>query len=212
MAIKLLIADDDVLIREGLKIILGLDEDFEIVDCVENGLQAVTCCKEKEIDVALLDVRMPVMNGVEATREICSLTKTKPLILTTFDDDEFILEGIKYGAKGYLLKNNPPEKIKDAIKMVQGGNTVIQEVVLNKLKVGLGTGPSKSEKLDRSQFSERELQIMELIAKGLSNKEIAKALYLSEGTAKNYITSILNKTGLEHRTQIAIYYLNGGTL
>lgn len=210
MAIKLIIADDDVLIREGLKIILDMDEAFEIVDCVENGLQAVQCCKEKPVDVALLDVRMPIMNGVQATREICSQTKTKPLILTTFDDDEFIMEAIKYGAKGYLLKNNPPEKIKDAIKMVHGGNTVMQDVILDKIKEELGT--MKSGKLDKSLFSERELQIMDLIAKGRSNKEIAKSLYLSEGTTKNYITSILNKTGLEHRTQIAIYYLNGGKI
>lgn len=210
MAIKILIADDDLLIREGLKIILGMDEEFEIIDCVENGQQAVARCKECQIDVALLDVRMPVMNGVQATREICEQTSTKPLILTTFDDDEFILEGIRCGAKGYLLKNNTPEKIKDAIKVIHGGNTVIQGVVLDKLKEELSA--AKSGKLNQSLFSERELQIMELIAKGFSNKEIAKTLYLSEGTTKNYITSILNKTGLEHRTQIAIYYINGGKI
>lgn len=210
MAIKLLIADDDSLIREGLKIILGMDEDFEITACVENGLQAVDFCAREQVDVALLDVRMPVMNGVQATREICAKTGTKPLILTTFDDDEYITEAIKYGAKGYLLKNNPPDKIKDAIRMVYSGTTVMQDVVFDKIKEGLGA--PKAGQIDKSLFSERELEIMDLIAKGYSNKGIAKELYISEGTVKNYVTSVLNKTGLEHRTQIAIYYINGGKL
>jgi len=210
MVIKLLIADDDALIREGLKIILGLDEDFEIVACVENGLEAVEFCTQNPVDIALLDVRMPVMNGVLATREICAKTRTKPLILTTFDDEAFITEAIKYGAKGYLLKDTPPEKIKSAIRLVYGGNAIMQDAVLGKLIEGLGT--TKRSIIDKSLFSERELGIMELIAKGLSNREIAKQLFISEGTAKNYITSILNKTGLEHRTQVAIYYLNAGEI
>lgn len=208
MVIKLLIADDDVLIREGLKIILGLDPEFDIVACVGNGLEAVEFCTHNLVDIALLDVRMPVMNGVLATRQICAKTRTKPLILTTFDDEEFITEAIKYGAKGYLLKDTPPDKIKAAIRWVYSGNTVMQDVVLGKLIEGLGT--MKRNTIDRSLFSERELGIMELISKGRSNREIAKQLFISEGTTKNYITSILNKTGLEHRTQVAIYYLNGG--
>ncbi|MCX8129853.1 MAG: response regulator transcription factor [Clostridia bacterium] len=210
MPIRLLIADDDALIRDGLKIILGMDGDFEIVDCVDNGLKALELCLREKIDVALLDVRMPVMNGVQAAREICEKTSVKPLILTTFDDDEFITTAVRNGVRGYLLKNNPPDKIKDAIKMVYGGNTVMQDIVMDKIKEGLNT--VSSSKLDKSMFSDRELEIMELISKGLSNREISGKLYISEGTVKNYITSVLNKTGLEHRTQIAIYYLNGGRL
>ncbi len=206
--IKIIIADDDPLVREGLKIILGMDDEFQIMGCAENGLQALEICANNQIDIALLDVRMPVMNGVEAAKEICRQTDTKPLILTTFDDDEFITEAVKNGAKGYLLKNNPPEKIKDAIRMVFHGNTVMQDVVFDKIKEGLST--NKSARLDRSMFSERELEVMEQIAQGRSNREIANALFISEGTVKNYITSIFNKTGLEHRTQIAIYYLSGG--
>lgn len=206
MAIKLLIADDDLLIRESLKIILNMDSDFEVVSCVDNGLKALEYCMKNPVDVALLDVRMPVLNGVEATKEICTKTDTKVLILTTFDDDEYIFDAIKNGAKGYLLKNNSPDKIKDAIKMLYAGNSVIQDVVLEKIKVGLNDNKNN---IDTSLFSKREIEIMELIAKGLSNKEIAKRLYISEGTVKNYITSILNKTGLRHRTQIAIYVSKG---
>lgn len=206
MAIKLLIADDDLLIRESLKIILNMDSDFEVVSCVDNGLKALEYCMKNPVDVALIDVRMPVLNGVEATKEICTKTDTKVLILTTFDDDEYIFDAIKNGAKGYLLKNNSPDKIKDAIKMLYAGNSVIQDVVLEKIKVGLNDNKNN---IDISLFSKREIEIMELIAKGLSNKEIAKRLYISEGTVKNYITSILNKTGLRHRTQIAIYVSKG---
>jgi DNA-binding NarL/FixJ family response regulator len=208
MAIKVLIADDDILIRESLKIILGLDEEFEVVGSVENGLEALEKCIKEEIDIALLDVRMPVMNGVEAVKEIVMKTTTKALILTTFDEDEYIFKALKNGARGYLLKNNSPEKIKDAIKTVFGGNTVMQDGILDKF-----TQAIRSPKLDKmpksDSFTEREIDIIKAIAEGLSNKEISNKLYISEGTVKNYITSILNKTELRHRTQIAICYLKG---
>ncbi|WP_027624186.1 response regulator transcription factor [Clostridium lundense] len=207
MAIKVLIADDDSLIRESLKIILGMDEEIKIIDAVENGLKALDVCINCEVDVALLDVRMPVLNGVDAAKEILTKTKTKPLILTTFDEDEYIMGAIKNGAKGYILKNNSPEKIKDAIKMVYSGNTVLQDVVMEKVKDGLSS--REEGNFDKDMFSEREMDVIEAISEGLSNKEIAGKLYISEGTVKNYITSILNKTGLEHRTQIAIYYIKG---
>ena len=207
MAIKVLIADDDALIREGLKIILQLDDRFEVAGCVENGLQAVEFCSREKVDVALLDVRMPVLNGLQAAREIASKTSAKPLILTTFDDDEFIINAVKSGARGYLLKNNSPDRIKDAVKLVSEGGTVMQDVVLDRIREQLSSGTRT--KIDESLFSDRELDIIRLISKGLSNREIAGELFMSEGTVKNYITSILNKTGLEHRTQIAIYYLTG---
>jgi len=205
MPIRILIADDDSLIRESLKIILGLDEEFEIVGTVENGLKAVELCKDIQVDVALLDIRMPVLNGVDAVKEINEMGNTKTLILTTFDDDEFIMKAVKNGANGYLLKNNSPDKIKNAIKAVYSGNSVMQDVVMDKIREGLNS--TKTSSIDRSHFTQRELDIIELIAEGLSNKEISQRLFISEGTVKNYITSVLNKTGLEHRTQIAIYYL-----
>ncbi|WDV46168.1 response regulator transcription factor [Clostridiaceae bacterium M8S5] len=207
MSIKILIADDDSLIRESLKIILNMDEDFEVISCTENGFEAVEECKERKIDVALLDVRMPVMNGVEATREIVKQTDTKVLILTTFDEDKYIKEAIKNGAKGYLLKDNSPIKIKDAIRTIYNGNTVLQDVVLDKLRDGISNKVNKV--LNTEAFTPRELEIIESIAQGLSNKEISKKLFISEGTVKNYITSILSKTNLKHRTQIAIMFIKG---
>lgn len=210
MSIRVLIADDDVLVREGLKVILELDGDFEVVGCVDNGFEAVKLCRQEHVDVALLDVRMPVMDGLQAAKEIAEHTSAKPLILTTFDDHDFIVNAIKNGAKGYILKNTPPDIMKNAIKLVRDGGTVMQDTVLDKLRYELNGG--RRAKVDTGLFSPRELEIMELISKGLSNKEIASRLYISEGTVKNHITSILNKTGLEHRTQIAIYYLKGGKM
>ncbi len=229
LKIKVLIADDNSFIREGMKIILTSFAEFEVVGSVGDGVEAVTFCKQNEVDVALLDVRMPNMNGVEATRVLTTETTVKPLILTTFDDDEFVLEAIQAGTRGYLLKNNDPNRIRDAIKSVYNNHHVLQDVVLDKIKMNLNPGRNATDtmsttpspkatvaiptesKIDKSLFTERELDVMKQIAKGLSNKEIAKKLFISEGTVANYITSILNKTALEHRTQIAIYYLTGET-
>ncbi|MBU3174437.1 response regulator transcription factor [Clostridium estertheticum] len=208
MPIKILIADDDSLIREGLKIIIGLDEEFIVMGCVENGLEAVEYCLNNQVDVALLDIRMPIFNGVEAIKEISLKTKTKCLILTTFDEDEYINAAIRYGAKGYILKNNSPDKIKAAIKVVNSGNMVMQEGIIDKVLKGIDS--DNSSKLNKDLFTIREMEIMQAIADGLSNRKISARLFISEGTVKNYITSILNKTSLEHRTQIAIYYLKGG--
>jgi len=207
MAIKVLIADDDALIREGLKIILQTDSRFEVVACVENGLKAVEFCTRGEVDVALLDVRMPVMDGLQAAREIASSTTAKPLILTTFEDDDFIINAVKNGAKGYLLKGSPPAGIMDAIKLVHEGGTVMQNTVMDAIKNELSSGRKAS--IPDGLFTEREMEIIAYISRGLSNKEIANKLFMSEGTIKNYISGILDKTGLEHRTQIAIYYLTG---
>jgi DNA-binding NarL/FixJ family response regulator len=194
-----------------MRIILNSFEEFEVVATVEDGREAVGFCQANTVDVALLDVRMPNMNGVEATRLLTETTETKPLILTTFDDDEYITDAIRFGAKGYLLKNNDPERIRDAIRSIHHGYNVLQNVVLDKLKLSLGEQtPSPADPpIDVSLFTERELEVMCGIAKGMSNKEISKELFISEGTVANYITSLLNKTGLEHRTQIAIYYLTG---
>jgi DNA-binding NarL/FixJ family response regulator len=210
MKIKVIIADDNSFIREGLKIILSTYEEFEVLDTVNDGKEAVDYCLKHVVDIALLDVRMPNMNGVDATKLITQQTKTKPIILTTFDDDEYIIDAIKNGAKGYLLKNNDPEQIRDAMKSVHNGNSIIQDVILEKIKTNLtDKKATETTKINMKLFTERERDIMSLIAKGFSNKAISKELFISEGTVANYITSILGKTGLEHRTQIAIYYITG---
>lgn len=207
MAIRVLIADDDPLIRQGLEIILGNDEEFIVAASVGNGKQAVDTCRTVIVDVALLDIRMPVLNGVEAVKQITAATDVKSIILTTFEEDELIYEAVKNGARGYLLKGKNAQQIKDAIKVVYNGSTVFQDSIFARIKAGSG-----APGIDTSLFTGRELDVVKLIAAGYSNKEIAEQLFLSEGTIKNYISAILAKLGLKQRTQIAVYYLKGGKL
>lgn len=203
MSLRVIIADDDALIRDGLRIIFELDERFDLVDVVENGQQAFRVCRDNEVDVALLDVRMPEMNGVEATLKIVSETKTKALILTTFDEDQFISKAFENGASGYLLKNNSADQIKNAVISVAGGNMVVQDVVMSQI-----TNKDKNNRDDKlSVLTNREQEIVGRILEGLTNKEIAETLFISEGTVKNAVSGILSKLELKHRTQIAIYVL-----
>lgn len=211
MAIKLGIVDDDALIRESLKIILGANEELDIQGVFQNGQELLKYLENNYLDVALVDIRMPVLNGVDTIIEGKNRGyKTKFIILTTFDEDEYIGKSLKNGAKGYILKNNPPDKIIETIKMVHNGISVIQEDILDKFKElsKENTGGKIKEEL----FTEREIDVIKEISNGLNNKEISNKLFISEGTVKNYITSILSKTGLKHRTQIAVYYFTGRSI
>lgn len=202
MAIKVLLADDDRLITESMKVIIDLNDRFEVVAIANDGQEAIDICVAKQVDVVLLDIRMPKVNGVQATKEIVSNTNTKVLVLTTFDEDEYIKECFKNGAKGYLLKNNSPDMIMNAIISVHHGNSVVQDKVMNKLSF---TEDDKQARLDK--LTKREQEIVKAIASGMTNRDIAQSQYISEGTVKNNITSILSKLQLRHRTEIAIYYL-----
>lgn len=205
MAIRVLICDDDKLIRESLKILLPMKKDnIEIVGEGENGREAVEKCLQGEIDIALLDIRMPELNGVEAIKEITNRTNTKCLILTTFDEDEYVNEAINYGARGYILKSSSPEQIANAVEAVYNNSIVMNDEVLNKINKQV-----INKDITRFDFTDREKEVIVAISEGLNNKEISNKLFISEGTVRNYITSILDKTNLEHRTAIAVNYLKG---
>lgn len=204
MSIKVLICDDDSLIRESLKLLLPLKADIEIVGVAEDGEEAINICTKENVDVALLDIRIPKVSGVEAVKKIVSKSNTKCLILTTFDEEDYINEAIEYGAKGYILKNSTPEQIAQSITSVYNNTIVMNENVLNKFQ-----GKSNQPQFNKYEFTEREKDIIIAISEGLSNKEISKKLFISEGTIRNYITIILDKTNLEHRTAIAVNYLKG---
>ncbi len=208
--IRVVIADDSPFVREGLKVIFDLDTDFEVVGCAADGEEAIEIAEHHDVDIVLMDIQMPGVNGIEATKYIVSRGLAKVLILTTFDEDELIKQALRAGAKGYLIKNHPPEKIKQMVKVMFGGGGVLDEIVLEKVASRWGEA-WQSGTFDRGLFSDREMDIIRLIAKGYANKEIAEKLFISEGTVKNYISSVLSKTGLSHRTQIAIYYLTGQT-
>jgi DNA-binding NarL/FixJ family response regulator len=202
MPVKIIIADDDALIRESLNIIFNLDERFEIIKVCENGKEAVDVCRDKQVDVAILDIRMPELNGVEATKAIVELTDTRVMILTTFDEDAYVKDAFSYGASGYLLKNSPPDQIKNAVLTVYGGSSVVQDVVMEQLN---SPNVERLKKLDI--LTTREKEVVALIAEGLTNFEIAGKLFITEGTVKNTVSNILGKLELKHRTQIAIFYL-----
>jgi DNA-binding NarL/FixJ family response regulator len=158
-----------------------------------------------------MDIKMPVMNGIEATKYIAGEGLSKVLILTTFDDDDLIIKALKMGAKGYLIKNHPPDQIKQMVRTVFEGSSVLEEAVLE--KVASGWDLKKQEcSFDAALFSDRELDIIKLISKGYSNKEIVDELYISEGTVKNYISSILNKTALSHRTTAISVIISSSTV
>ena len=208
MCIKVAIVDDDDLIRESLKIIIGSNEEIDVKGTFKNGQELLKYLEGSYLDVVLMDIRMPILNGVETLAEMGRRDlKTKVIVLTTFDEDEYIEKSLNQGAIGYLLKNTTPDKIIDTIKMAYNGISVIQEDILKRYKeIGQNTPKGK---IDKSLFTDREYEVVVGISQGLSNKEISKKLFISEGTVKNYITSILNKTGLKHRTQIAVYYYTG---
>ncbi len=204
---RLLIVDDDTLIRESLKIIIGSDTQIEVVGAVENGKECIDFVKEKQVDIILLDLRMPIMDGIEVLKYLNTKgflqKQLKILVLTTFDEDDHIKAAIANGASGFLLKNSTPDKIIAAIKSIDLGNGVFETEVVSRLN-----NLKSNKNMAIYELSNRELEIVEQIAKGLSNREIAGKLFISEGTVKNYITSILTKMDLKHRTQIAISYLN----
>ena len=204
MGIKVFICDDDSLIRESLKILLPLKADLEIVGEGSNGQEAIDFCLKEEVDVALIDIRMPSVNGVEAVKEIVKNTNTKCLILTTFDEEDYVNEAMEYGAKGYILKNNSPEQIANSIVSIYNNTIVMNENILEKIH-----NKTLEPKMEKYNFTEREKDIIIAISEGLSNKEISEKLFISEGTIRNYITTILDKTGLNHRTAIAVNYLKG---
>lgn len=204
--IRLLIADDDAIIREGLKMIIETQKDMEFLGAAENGEEAYRLCKERKPDVVMLDIRMPMMDGIVAAKHILDEKLSVPLLLTTFDEPDLILRALQAGINGYILKNSPAERILSAIRVIHTGGTVLQADILEFIRGRVSSGQSGSN-LFELLLSPREMEIVKLIAEGLSNKEIGETLFLTNGTVRNHISTILEKTGLDHRTQIAIKYL-----
>ncbi|OBR63247.1 DNA-binding response regulator [Paenibacillus oryzae] len=211
--ISLLIVDDDPYIRESLEMILGMQEGLEVAGVCANGYEALEFLQTRgAVDIVLMDIRMPECDGVMGTGLIKgAFPSIGVLILTTFDDDDYIVEAIKRGANGYLLKNTPPQIIIDAIRTVAKGHMLIDPKIARKLAGWLNHEPQspdhKDARLERLGLTKAEQGIVRKVSEGLSNKEIAQTLYLSEGTVKNYISEILGKLSLRDRTQLAIYYL-----
>lgn len=209
--IRLLLADDDYFIRESLKVLLGLDSGIRVTGTASNGQEALELLEAgTPADVVLMDIRMPECDGVEGTGLIkARFPEIQVLMLTTFDDDEYIIQALQNGASGYLLKNVPPERIIQGIKTVHNGDMLIHPDIARKLTGLLRPSPTSQthHPIEAYGLTRMELAVAEAISEGLSNKEIAAKLFLSEGTVKNYVTDILGKLNLRDRTQIAIFML-----
>ena len=214
--IRILLVDDQPLFREGLRTLLSVHADFEVVGEAGNGEEAIRLARSLRPSVVLMDLQMPVLDGVAATRRLHQeQPECRVIVLTTFDDDEMVFDGLRAGAVGYLLKDAPSEKLAEAIRVAARGETFLQPSVAAKVvaefarlsKQKLGPSNSLTEPL-----SERELEILRLIARGASNREIAGALFLAEGTVKNHVTNILEKLAVRDRTQAALKAKDSGLI
>lgn len=202
---KVLIIDDDKLVSLSLKTILEADGRVDVVGIGNSGNEAITLYEEKQPEILLMDIRMEGMSGLEAGKIILEkYPEAKILFLTTFSDDEYIVKALHIGAKGYLLKQNF-ESIVPALLAVDNGQTVFGDEITGKLPTLLNQS-TPSINLDKFDITEKEMEIIKQVAEGLNNKEIAEALFLSEGTVRNYLSTILEKLNLRDRTQLAIFY------
>lgn len=216
--IKVLIADDQELIRQSLQIVLGTEKDIEVLDAVENGVEVVRSVRREKPDVILMDIRMPEMDGVVCTQIIKeNYPNIKIIILTTFDDDEYVYNALKYGASGYLLKGISTKELAEAIRKVYKGTAMINGDITSKVvklfsKMAQTNITIQVDDAQTAGLKETEWKIIALVGSGMSNKEIAAKLSLSEGTVRNMLSIILSKLELRDRTQLAIWAVQTGVV
>ncbi|MFE9765220.1 response regulator [Streptomyces sp. NPDC005808] len=209
--IRVLIADDQVMVREGFSVLLGAMPDIEVVGEAVNGREAVDRVRELAPDVVLMDIRMPQMNGIEATREIVAADgAAKVLVLTTFDLDEYVYQALRAGASGFLLKDASARQLADGVRVVAAGEALLAPSVTRRLitefaKLADAPGLSATAQAAHGDLTDRETEVLVLIAQGLSNAEIATRLFVAESTIKTHVSRILVKLGLRDRTQAAVF-------
>jgi len=208
---KVIICDDQAIIRDGLEMLLKLEPDIDVVGIAEDGAAAVEMVVQKMPDLVLMDLKMPIMNGVEATRQIrTKCPEIKVLVLTTYDDDEWVFDAIQAGASGYLLKDAPRDEVLKAIRGTVAGKTFVDPAVAGKVLSQASSHQTQPATLITSKLTEREIEVLRLLAKGLSNADISNRLCLSEGTVRNHVSSILAKLNVSDRTQAAVIAIQHG--
>jgi DNA-binding NarL/FixJ family response regulator len=211
--IRVLLADDQALVRGGFRLILEAQPDVEVVGEASDGVQAVRQARDTAPDVALVDIRMPVMNGIEATAELARRApRTRVLILTTFDLDEYVYEAVRAGASGFLLKDVAPADLVHAVRVVSAGDALVAPAITRRLLERFVARPRPGTRAPETlgQLTERELDVLVQVARGRSNAEIAGLLHLSEATVKTHMTRILAKLGLRDRTQAVVVAYESG--
>jgi DNA-binding NarL/FixJ family response regulator len=207
VTIRVLLADDQALVRAGLKMVLQPEADIEVVAEAENGSEAVFRCERFEPDVALLDIRMPQMDGIQAAQQITSRdgNTTRVLMLTNFDLDEYVYDALRAGASGFLLKDAPPERLVEGVRTIAAGDSLLAPSITRRVIEQFTRGRVVSRPDPRvEQLTERELEVLLLIARGLSNRELAERLVVSEATVKTHVNRILGKLGLRDRVQAVV--------
>ncbi|MBM4427168.1 MAG: response regulator transcription factor [Chloroflexi bacterium] len=208
---KILLCDDQAVIRDGMEMLLQLEKDFQVVGSAQDGFEAVELAAKKQPDLILMDLKMPGMNGIEATREICKKhPNIKILVLTTYDDDEWVFDAIRAGASGYLLKDTSRQKIIEAIRGTMDGKSFVDPAVAGKLMNQVASNQTQPASILKDKLTERELDVLRLLAKGMTNTDIAGTLHLSEGTVRNHVSAILEKLGVSDRTQAAVIAIQHG--
>jgi DNA-binding NarL/FixJ family response regulator len=208
---KVVICDDQAIVRDGLEMLLKLEPDIQVVGTAEDGATAVEMVMKATPELVLMDLKMPILNGIEATRQIKNKNpEVKILVLTTYDDDEWVFDAIKAGASGYLLKDTPRDELIKAIKGTVGGKTYVDPAVAGKVLGQVSNRQTQSPTLITSKLTEREVDILRLLARGFSNTDIAEKLFLSEGTVRNHVSAILAKLGVSDRTQAAVIAIQHG--
>lgn len=210
--IRVLICDDQAIVCDGLEAILSTDDEIDVVGLASNGAQAVELAQKTQPDLVLMDLKMPGMNGIQATRAIREqLPATRVLVLTTFDADEWVFDAIRSGAAGYMLKDTPRDRLILAIKDTVAGKTHVDPVVAGKLFRHISQeSMGQPDSTLKAKLSDRELEVLQLIANGFSNAEIAHKLHLSDGTVRNYVSAIFAKLDVSDRTQAAVLALRYG--
>jgi DNA-binding NarL/FixJ family response regulator len=216
MRIRVVIVDDQGMVRAGFRSLLAGEPDFEVVGEAGNGEEAVDVVSQLLPDVTLMDIRMPVLDGIAATRElVAAAVPTKVLVLTTFDLDEYVFEALRAGASGFLLKDAPAEELAHAIRVVAAGESLLAPGVTRRVIDAFvrRAAPPRSAMDDRvSQLTPRELEVLGLIARGLSNLDIAERLFVSEGTTKTHVSNVLSKLGLRDRVQAVVFAYEAGVV
>ena len=208
--IRVVLADDQPLVRTGLRMILSAESDLEVVGEAANGFEAIDLCASSKPDVVLMDVRMPELDGISATRQITSLDEPpRVLVLTTFDLDEVVYEALRAGASGFLLKDAPEERLTTAIRVVADGGSLFAPSVTRRLIEEFARRAPKSE-ADLSSLTERENEVLRLVARGLSNSEIGATLFVSENTVKTHVARVLMKLGVRDRVQAVVLAYESG--
>jgi DNA-binding NarL/FixJ family response regulator len=211
MLMKIIICDDQAIVRDGLEMLLKLERDIDVIGLASDGAEAVRLVAEKAPDLVLMDLKMPVMNGIEATGQIrTEYPAVKVLVLTTYDDDEWVLDAIRAGASGYLLKDTSREEVVKAIRGTVAGKTYVDPSVAGKVLRQASSHQNQPTTLITDILTERETEVLRLIARGLSNADIADKLYLSEGTVRNHVSAILAKLGVADRTRAAVLAIQHG--